>query len=390
MPQRVQDGYESNRIDDMQAVFLVEVYTQYMNRRTPPSLSNRFKILYHTLSCDASIGSAIPLEGILGLHPQTEELSLPPEWMPLSELLKFLQKRRLRAVCYVFESQKRNLFPPSRDYDCLSGLDLPFVCSTDVWDSATPAEMLQWRDTADFAYVSEVLNGTSPMSSPTSEPFDTFRSALLVAAAKETEPSLLDSARLEQTSSTQLLYLANLLSHYTPLRPLLAVAGETWVMGEKLATNDEYQSLRAQLRAWTTEQGHTDSAAINTALRILRLELNRPPAEAQTFTLIEQWAIYLAALVLWATGYTIQHPKRDPGILPSHKEPTLGEVRIPVHSTLNAIEQGKWKEVVKGNGVMEALKDVRIKINGSSNGLLVEAVLVLGKLVDRGAEEGWF
>ena len=45
----MQDGYESKRISDMQAVFLVEIHTQYMNRRTPPALSTRFKDLYRTV-----------------------------------------------------------------------------------------------------------------------------------------------------------------------------------------------------------------------------------------------------------------------------------------------------------------------------------------------------
>ena len=302
-----------------------------------------------------------------------------------------MQKRRLLALCYVLDSQKISLFPPSQELDFQSGLNLPFICSTGLWDSATPEDILEWRDTADFAYVSEVLNGVSPMKPSAPTPFDTFHSALLIAAASETEPTILNARRLNQTSSTQLLYLATVLAHYTPLRALLAVAGETWVMGEKISTNDEYQALRGSLRAWTIEQGLSrNSMAINTALQILRLEFNRPTAEARNSTLIEQWAIHLAALVIWATAYTIQYPKRDPNILPSHQNTLIGEAQVPLHSVLNAVEQGKWKDVVAGNGVMEVLKSVRITINGSTNGLLVEALLVLGKLVDRGSEEGWF
>ena len=330
----------------------------------------------------------MPLECIFSIQLQADELSLPQEWMHHGELLTLMLKRRLLSSCYVLDSQKRSLFPQSSEDDRLSGHSLPFVCSTEQWDTTTPEEMLQRQDTAEFAYISEILNRTPTVRTPDAEPYDTFRSALLIAAAKETDPTTLDTARLEPTSSTQLLYLANVLSHHTPLRALLAVAGETWVMGEKVATNDEYQKLRAILRIWTAEKGvRENSAAICTALRILRLECN---SEARNAKLIEQWAIYLAALVLWATAYTVQRPRLKAPFLPTQKGSASGDAQMPVQATFSAIEQGNWKEVVAGNGVMGVLNWVRGKINGSTNGLVVEAVLVLGKLVGRGSEEGWF
>ena len=302
-----------------------------------------------------------------------------------------MHKRRLLTMCYVLDSQKHNLFPQTPDQRYVSGLDLPFICSTEQWDTATSEELVQWSDTAEFAYVAEILNQTNAFDSPNAGPLDTFRSALLIASAKETEPSILDSTRLEPASSTQLLYLANVLSHHIPLRALLAVAGETWVMGEKLATNDEYQRLRAELRTWTSHQGLAkNNLAVSTALRILRLELDRPSSEARHSTLIEQWAIYIAAIVLWATAYTVQYPVRNPNVLASQKGLALGDAQIVVRSAFSAVEQGRWKDVVSGNGMMGVLNWVRGKINGSSNGLVVEAVLVLGKLVSRGSEEGWF
>ncbi|KAL9064909.1 MAG: hypothetical protein Q9157_007662 [Trypethelium eluteriae] len=183
-------------------------------------------------------------------------------------------------------------------------------------------------------------------------------------------------------------------------------------MGEKLPSLAEYESLRASLRVWaaadegehgtitnnTTSLSQNSATALNTALRILRLELNRPPAEARPATLVEQWAVYLAALVLWARTYAFVHPlplgqeqqQGEKGL--GHGTPAMGSesAQIPVHATLAKVEAGKREDVVKGRGVVGVLTWVRGKINGSSNGLVVEAVLVLGKLVERGSEEGWF
>ncbi|KAL9088023.1 MAG: hypothetical protein Q9165_006364 [Trypethelium subeluteriae] len=415
LAKRASDGYESKRLYDMQAVFLVELYMQYMNRRTPPGLSTRFKDLYHTLCFDDTLVSSMPLEYILGVQSQPDEVSLPDEWMQHCELLKFLQKRRLLTLCYLLDSQKRSLFPQSLEHEQVSGLNLPFLPSSECWDGSTAEDVAQWRqESAEFSYVSEILNGTVAPSSHTIEPFDPVRSALLIAVAKETDPRLLDPSRLAPQPSTQLLYLATLLAHCTPLRALLAIAGESWVMGEKLPSLAEYESLRASLRLWATadESGHgtisnntttslsqNSATALTTALRILRLELNRPPAEARAATLVEQWAVYLAALVLWARMYAVVHAlppgqgqqqQGEKGF--GHGTPSMGSetAQIPVHTTLAKVEAGRWEDVVKGRGVVGVLTWVRGKINGSSNGLVVEAVLVLGKLVERGSEEEWF
>jgi hypothetical protein len=314
-------------------------------------------------------------------------------------MLKFIMKRRLLNNCYVLDAQKRHLFPQQSlvPHERISGLNLPFICSTNFWDSATPTMLAARRDINDFPYVSEILSQSSVTSSPLDQPYDAAKSALLVAAASENDPTDLNITRLEATSHTRLLYLATTLAHFVPLRALLAVAGETWIIGEKLATNDQFQILRAELRAWTSRNVDSDrqshersSPAIDAALRILQLEMEKPSSAPLTPTLIEQWAVYLAALMLWACVYSIQHSAPNPGILASQREQETRDPRMPVAAVVAAVEQGRWDDVVAGRGVMEVTNWVRGRLNGSSNGLIVEAVLVLGKLVERGGEPGWF
>ncbi|KAI9888199.1 MAG: hypothetical protein M1820_010243 [Bogoriella megaspora] len=395
LARRLQEGYETKRLQDMQAVFLVELYAQYMSRRTPQGLSDRFKELYRSLSLDPSLVSAMPLEYILSLQPQSQELSLPAEWAGHGGLIKFISKRRLLAACYVLDSQKRTLFPQSGTNDDLSGLHLPFPSPTTFWDNCTPEEATKRRETAEFAYLSEVLDQSTNYASPRpNKSLDTFSSALLVAGASESGLTVLDPTRLESSSQTQLLHLVTVLASKIPLRAILAVAGETWIMGEKVSTVEEYQTLRTELRFWADKDNR--EPAITTALAILRRELNRSTTEGRSAdaTLVEQWAIYLAGLVVWAAGYTALYPTSSlsSGVLRSQKG---GDGRgnggqMPVAAALSAIERDKWDIVAKSDGVVGVLSWVRGKINGSANGLVVEAVLVLGKLVARGTEEGWF
>ncbi|KAK5125587.1 hypothetical protein LTR08_005191 [Meristemomyces frigidus] len=206
---------------------------------------------------------------------------------------------------------------------------------------------------------------------------------------------------VEQTSHTILAYHVYMMCKHTPIRDLLAVAGESWYIAEKLGTQTDYTAAQILAREWA--QGCTDPVhgtapashlwpverALHHARRIVEIHRNHP----RTGLLFQEWGVYLAAVVFWARAYVIDsEPCRKPRLsIPSPTEPKLStqELDQAVSAVVNS--ETATVSLKEARSVIVWVKADIEKVNPPhSCGLTNSAFDVLSKLSTRGDEEGWF
>jgi hypothetical protein len=195
------------------------------------------------------------------------------------------------------------------------GLDLPFPAHTFVWDAYTINDWASaaQRCSASPQYVFEVHQESL------TTPCDSFQSSLLLAAyynrfnssgpyvsvpCVEEIDHLLDAS----FATRQKLLTAKLLQ-VTPMRSLLAVSGESWILSEKVPSQQAFAALKTTLRTWVAQLWSNSSPkspsvpvkeAIKLAIQILQLAL-KEQTEIHAVEMGVDMGIYFAAVVLWAT-----------------------------------------------------------------------------------------
>ncbi len=322
-------------------------------------------------------------------------------------------KQRLLQACYIIDQQHATLFGRQR-MSCLSGpgVDLPFPRTQASWDTTNTHH----TEPPTHDRVWEALDGTNAnVSALQSQTYDIFQSMLMMACLGDgtnlDDPAYASDrdggaspvlSRMEQSPRVKLAYHTFMLCKDTPIRELLAVAGESWVMAEKLSNQAEFTVAQLEARHWAKGGPHSPvkfdfqagrtaiSGAVQHALKIVELHLNHP----KTGLLFQEWAVYLASLVLWArahvTAKKLEQGRRLSVANSIERRPSLHELDqgLPglIASTTNGditIEQAKtlllWTKA--------RIESVDIPHNcGLTNG----ALDVLGKLAARGGEDGWF
>ncbi|KAF2119235.1 fungal-specific transcription factor domain-containing protein [Lophiotrema nucula] len=301
---------EPERLCDYQSLFLIEVLSQYRARRAAKTLSTRFEGLYHKFSQDFRAVTSALFNNVNALaQPENAAYEHWQQWIDLS------CQQRILLCCYVLEYQQAILLgrSPQASIFQYHGFDLPLPAHAAMWDAKNPTEwaMAAQQFSAMPGYVYEVTPETS------FGPFDFFQSSLLIAAhynlfnnptpylappPMSTIDHLLDPSPITKHN----LWTAKLL-HVTPIRPLLAISGESWILSEKVPSPQEFSSLKTTLRTWVnglwSSVTDTQSAPIKDALR-LSIELLQHAIALQPQTLrLELGAdmgLYFAALVIWA------------------------------------------------------------------------------------------
>lgn len=339
---------------------------------------------------------------------------------PVAEVLEKHEakcKQRLLVAYYILDQQHAVLFGRQRSTCAgIVGTDLPFPRSTQAWD-ARPEDQAAigfQRRTANvpaYNYVYEAINGANALNDDAEHAWDAFRSLELLACVtgKESaldttsnESSSLDDAAqllfvMEQSPRVKLAYHTSMLCRNTPVRELLAVSGETWVLSEKLSNNNEYLAAQIETRTWANGTADSDAqiqSAVNHALQILDIVQG---LSGKTGLLFEEWAIYLASLVLWARSYVATTERRQtPSLsIPSPQEPraTPHELEQTMRSMIRTSLLQSNIQIGRNQGkntllwTKERIARVDIPHNcGITNG----ALDVLGKLLLRGYEDGWF
>lgn len=396
----------------MQAVVLVEVYALFKSRRPPLEFSRAFESVFNLLANDHE-----------ALHPLPSDLAAqrPGNFVEgfvdaAAPATGILCKQRLLAACYILDSQHATLFGRQRTL-CYSaaGMDLPFPTSLVSWNG----QRRQQRRLEPHDRVWQALDGGNMEGPAHSRPHDVFQSMLMIACLTDTSnegdgfyPSDPNKdlapivGAMQQSAQIILAYNTFMLCKHTPVRQLLAVAGESWVMAEKLGSAADYAASQTEARTWANasvfmpelntadideEQQPAVQKAVRHALRIIELHMNHP----KTGLLFQEWSVYLAAVVVWAHAYVA------PGMTASLR-PRLS-VPDPSQPNLSTQELEQTVTVIVSNAerslpdqeearrvllwTKAAIERVDLPHNcGLTNG----ALDVLGKLVTRGGEDGWF
>lgn len=252
-------------------------------------------------------------------------------WLQWVELASW---QRLLASCYILESQQATLLArksvPSLFAE--TGMDLPLPVHTSVWDAMT---LNAWAMAAEQhapspQYVFEVTPRSMLI------PCDSFQSSVLIAAyyscSDASSPYLavppiedVDQV-LDQSFNTNMKLLTAKLLQVIPIRALLAVSGETWILSEKVSSPQEFTAFKTTLRTWVSQlwsisSKDTHLTACKEALRIsvdiLQLAMDRQP-EASELSMGTDMGVYFAGLVLWAITTTASTRASAASQMPQH------------------------------------------------------------------------
>ncbi|KAK3678959.1 hypothetical protein LTR78_001412 [Recurvomyces mirabilis] len=418
---RTQQNWHTYRLCDMQALFLHELYAIFRSRRPPLQFSKAFENVYQRLVHDPEA---------LGLNMGTSLFDSPISTRHAFEEVNVCDdathdvqsKQYLLAACYILDQQHSLLFGRpamqcmANANNSLTGLTLPFPRAqpNDV-EQETYQDPFSKYDPSfgQCEQVYEALSTAASIATPPDQRHDAFQSMLLLACSidpannvqsyglqidERNDPTTL-LLSLEQVPRTQLAYHTFMLCRHTPVRDLLAVAGESWVMAEKMGSQAQYMASQMVARSWASRTAGEHCNIMNRmpiqlayfhALQILQLSAKH----ANTGLIFHDWSIYLAAVVVWAAAYIAhERPGRKPRLsIPSPTVPQLSAFEL--EKSVKAILAAGPQAVVGRKEAKHVLLWVKSRIEkvdvphvcGLTNG----ALDVLGKLVTRGDEDGWF
>ncbi|KAI9849959.1 MAG: hypothetical protein M1837_000173 [Sclerophora amabilis] len=318
-------------------------------------------------------------------------------------------KQRAVLSAYLLDAHQATFFEqePCQSTSYYGQTDLLFACPTPLWESQNANEwsvMCQnvllpnqpcLRDEM-FRFFSDHDNSNNSQAVQTP-----FESSLILAYTMTSNGiAALDQVderfrcRLEErySSSHNLLLTCNSFQvlRYAPLRELLAVTGETWVLGRKLSSPSEFAAAKDRLRSWATSPAA--SKATWHAAHVLRHAFQSSAEDALwgglSGGLHEQWCVYTAALVCWAFGSAQQAPQKSSASSSSSSScvvPGLGHERTQMWHYLTSLNTESWDEVAEVPGLWrtgEMLLCVKELVRGTMGGLLKDAEEVLTRLID--------
>ena len=423
---------KASTLPDMQTTFLLEVLGRYRSRRPESEISGRFRVLYSVLNSIRPELSQNPLTLLRNKQQSAKSDSVTNAY---DKWVNQETKRRMLQACLTFDTEQHLLFGQKRALvpHNLPRLDLANLkttsllpCEDELW-SASPVE--KWESTA-----AATIN-TKEASTPRSVPeeamhVDIFRARFLLSHTLTAAPSsttefqpfdqLHGILHQQQRFVADFTYHSLTFARLTPIRTLLTVAGESWVLGRKVENEVEFQNAKITLRRWIeTAQQSTD--ALWHATQLLRLLIEpqdlsvgeRPTLLRfqSTYVLHEEWTLYLATLICWAHAQVasnsfaerhssilasprseaVSHASSGSSSISTHDPPTLmdpneadSELRDYLHIT-NMSQPSDLRSLhprllSRTHGLMEVIRTRRL--GGSLGGLLNEAERVLYRLVE--------
>jgi hypothetical protein len=315
--------------------------------------------------------------------------------------LEILSKQRLLAACYILDRASATLFGRAGS---------PCLRSSTIADLPFPWQQRRWDTTSDHPIdppsnrverLSEFWKYISTSSKPLHQPLDAFSSQLLLTALHDERftpeyeqtgnTSILHA--IETSPHTRLTYHTLMLCKTTPIRELLGVAGEGWVTGEELKSQSDYTSAQLEVKQWAGQrvsnhsQPHNVHGALFHAFPILEIFRNDPTSGV----LYQEWAVYLASLVIWARAYVLSNG-RTCNSNASTQSPTIPQSTSEedLEKAMATFLRSGSKTNITWTECRNTLLWVRRKLKASQElGLVAAALQVLGKLVERGGDEGW-
>ncbi|RVX75489.1 hypothetical protein B0A52_00842 [Exophiala mesophila] len=244
-----------SRLADLQTVFLLEVLSKYCARRTEVDMSARFRSLF------ASLDQA---RRSLATDPLAVFRTLRPDYSPddLARAHKFWleheTRRRILQASMVLDLQQVTLFeqPPtiihhgrSRKSGPALRTSISLPCSEDLWETSPIGSWSKMAAETDVSKSRVTRNDNSALEAP----LDCFQLQVSLANAQDTS---LDTFLVSKNQNDNLAsclafnHHAREMARNIPVRQLLIVSGESWVLGRKLEDEAEFQDAKRNLRVW--------------------------------------------------------------------------------------------------------------------------------------------
>ncbi|GME33278.1 Zinc finger C2H2-type protein [Neofusicoccum parvum] len=333
LAKREHEGLPINaRICDMQAVFLIELLSQFRGKRASNSLSATFKGMFRSLAADHTAHPTASVDSLVPLPPHSDNITLSRQW---TAWVSASEKTRLLTACAILEAQANTLLARPDADSTVPGLSLPAPAPLTAWN----AHQWAWREMLP-RLSSLSLRTAGASAAADGETLDEFQAAQAVWTHGSYDDAL-------SSRATRLAIHGIRLASSTPLRALLAVAGETWVFSEKIRC-DEHAAAKETVKHWTN--GLNDPSAIDCpqqarvalqeALAALRLAADANTVDASSALAPgAELVLFYASLVLWAAVAAASASRAPftltpPPIHPQHLHQNADDAVRAVHAFL--------------------------------------------------------
>jgi hypothetical protein len=238
--------------------------------------------------------------------------------------IELTSQQRLLQCCYLLECQQAILLARSLQPSLIpeSEFDLTFPAHSSLWDANSPPE---WKFAVQQCvnmprYIHEIT--TTATSTLNTGLFDIFQSSLIIADRYNLFndhaliPSRPCSSNTFQSEYEPLLSCSPIIKHQlltaklvhaTPVRSLLAVSGETWILNEKVPSPAAMNGHISILQSWVNGIRTSDSesqrpnvaAAVEFAIEILQHAIMSPTGRFR-LEFGGEMGLYFAVMVIWA------------------------------------------------------------------------------------------
>lgn len=223
---------------------------------------------------------------------------------------------------------------------------------------------------------------------------DYFTQSLLISTLAARLPSTIPTLALFETP----LAHAYLALHYTPLRDLLAVAGDTWIFSQKMKPPSAFKDAQSRLRTWSSSLNA--AMATKHACRVLLATLSVPalgplsPDESlspEFFDLSNYWILYTSALICWGFGTRYSTPNSASGPTTTWDESSTRLTDID-QQILRSSQDAQNKAVAYLNAMQDLSYDDLLTPRASMRGetsSVIETVLARLEICGVGDRCGW-
>ncbi|KAI1284123.1 hypothetical protein F5Y07DRAFT_394055 [Xylaria sp. FL0933] len=431
-------------VNVMQAILLCEFYGRFRGSRAVARPSEPFQSLYsrdHLFSLVLSPSnqyshqySTSSSQVVRSQTPVDHDISTSASQRLWNEWILSESRRRLLAASFVLDIHTSMYHEHSTLHHFLTPTPpIPLTKHTqqlwqapdlETWEhliSSEPAQ-LDPVSLADEEVTANSVSKALPLDLAVYLASETLR------LPRRSPASTMDiTADLDLDSTTRLCCLfpgsavANtyLALHYTPLRDLLAVTGDSWLFSRKLLDQEDFQRRKIIVRSWSSSV-HAGAAATFAAKALLAFldtndnasndhdptERRRNQQQGGSWNMGEisdYWALYVCALICWsinrtARGTTITGPGNADGAGFSSASSSFNGNSAPSAGKAEG-EAKAWLEMVASLSPEEASRNVRARREalgvvamvrrrleresvGGKSKLLVDAVRVLKSLED--------
>ncbi|KAK7538845.1 hypothetical protein IWX50DRAFT_703114 [Phyllosticta citricarpa] len=262
----------SARVCDMQAMFLIELLSQFRSTRCPTNLSKPFRETIRQLSADSTLFEIPPTS----LPFTSDERTLHRHWRAW---ISVSARQRLLIACAILESQSNILLVRAAIKTTVSS-PLPLPAPIRAWNAQTH---VAWQEA--FADRGERL--------------DSFANACaLWANLSNTSTPSSHAAGIRDDTQMQASVYAIRLASLAPLGALLAVHDPPWLLDPSLS-REEHEAAKSSIQHWI--QSCACRSAVAEALAALRFAHDTDNLLTET-TPGTELVLFFAALVLWAAA----------------------------------------------------------------------------------------